>query len=70
MANKWDEMRAAYQEAKEQIRATDCILNGMIEMVSDRLRDVSANTFANREALSKMKRTLKDFNLQTQRWMR
>jgi hypothetical protein len=64
--NKWDEMREAYSEAKNTIRAADEVVDGMAGIVLDKLRGGSISTYK----LARMKHILRDFNEQTKRWMR
>jgi hypothetical protein len=62
MGNKWDEVRAAYYEAKNQLDAADSICNDMAEMLCGRLLKVSSYE------LKKLKRELRDFNIHTGVW--
>jgi len=62
MANKWDEMRAAFQEAEIQVKAADAIADSMAMMMVGRLRRVNQYT------LGKLKKELEGFNRQTGRW--
>ncbi len=62
MANKWDEMRAAFQEAEIQVNAADAIADSMAMMMVGRLRIVNQYT------LGKLKKELEGFNRQTGRW--
>jgi len=60
--SKWDEMRSAYVDAEQTIKAADSISVDMARMIIGRLRKVDGWT------LIKLKRELKNFNMQTQRW--
>lgn len=62
MGNKWDEMRLAYQEAENQIKSADGVVNDMANMLRGRLRKV------NQFYLKQIKRELRDFNIGTGRW--
>lgn len=62
MGNKWDEMRAAYLEAKDQFQAADSLADGMAYMLRGRLRRVGQST------LSDLKRELRRFNIHTGEW--
>lgn len=62
MSNKWDEMRAAYVDAKIQVKAADAIADDMAGMMVGRLRRVNQYTLVN------LKKELKSFNIHTGRW--
>jgi hypothetical protein len=67
--NKWDTMRTAYKEAETTIKAADFMIADMAEMIVGRLKQID-NTYWNGTVLSKLKRELRDFNIQTKRWRR
>jgi hypothetical protein len=62
MANKWDEMRAAYKEAEIQVQAADAVADDMARMLKGRLRRVSKYT------LCSLKKELEGFNRKTGLW--
>ncbi len=65
MSNKWEEMRSAYKQAEQQIKAADNVVVDMARMIKGRLR-----TFAyfDCDVLAALKKELRDFNIQTRRW--
>jgi hypothetical protein len=66
MPNKWDEMRAAYKEAEAQVKASDAIIIDMARMLRGRLRTMGK--YNGGQFLAALKRELRDFNSNTQRW--
>jgi hypothetical protein len=67
MGNKWDEMREAYKEAETTIKAADFLIADMAKMISGKLRNIELN-YQNYRILSKLKRELSEFNLNTRKW--
>ena len=65
--SKWHEMKAAVQEAEHTFRAADSISKDMAELLIGRLRKVS-NSYVGNDALCKLKRELRDFNMTTGEW--
>ena len=65
--NKWDEMRAAVQDANSTLRAADSVSLDMAIMLVGRLRRAS-RTWRGEEALVSLKRELRDFNMKTRSW--
>ena len=61
--NRWEEMRAAINEANAVIRAADNVSGQMAEMMVGRLRKVD-----NGYTLAKLKKELEQFNAHTRRW--
>jgi hypothetical protein len=64
MGNKWDEMRAAYQEAETTIRAADSMVEDMAKMIVGKLKTINRAYI-----LKRLKRELRSFNINTGRWM-
>lgn len=60
--NRFDEMRAAVNEAESTLRAVDSIAEQLARMLVGRLRKVSSYY------LSKLKRELRDYNIHTGKW--
>tara|TARA_S200002703_G_scaffold56809_1_gene49557 strand:+ start:234 stop:422 length:189 start_codon:yes stop_codon:yes gene_type:complete len=60
--SKWDEMKAAMEEARVQMNVADSMANEMARMLKGRCRKV--NTWN----LKDLKKELKDFNAQTGEW--
>jgi hypothetical protein len=63
MNNVFDEMRLAVSLAKDTLRAADNAANDMAILLRGRLRQVN-----NRDALRKLKRELRDFDMTTGQW--
>ena len=61
--NRWEEMRAAINEANAVIRAADNVSGQMAETMVGRLRKVD-----NGYTLAKLKKELEQFNAHTRRW--
>ena len=60
---KWDEMTAAFDEAERTMRFMDNMATVMAKMLAGRLRHVNSSY-----ALERLKRELKDYNIQTGYW--
>lgn len=63
MANKFDEMRQAVQEAKNTLDAADSVADDLARMLIGRLHRVQSSY-----TLAKLKRELRDFNMHTSSW--
>lgn len=63
MTNAFDEVRAAVEEAREQLRAADSVAYNMAHLLRGRLRKVE-----DRYVLAALKRELHDFNATTGKW--
>lgn len=62
MSNKFDEMRAAVEEARTTLRAADKMAGSMASLLVGRLRH--CDTWE----LRQLKRELRDFNMNTGSW--
>lgn len=62
MENPFDQVRSAVWRAKETLQAVDCAAGSMADLLVGRLRHVDRRT------LAKLKRELRDFNIQTKKW--
>ena len=66
MDNVFDTMRTAIQNARMALRAADSVTDDMVRLVVGRLRKV--HTWLGKQALSDLKRELKDWNAHTKKW--
>ena len=58
----WDDFRDAFSSARHTMNQADSVANSMANMLVGRLNKCSGNT------LEKLKRELRDFNIQTHKW--
>ena len=58
----WDDFRSAYSTARATMDQADSVANSMAGMLVGRLHKCSGYT------LAKLKRELRDFNIQTHKW--
>lgn len=58
----WDDFRSAYSTAQSTMNQADSVADSMAGMLAGRLHKCSGYT------LAKLKRELRDFNIQTQKW--
>jgi len=63
MVNKFDEMRAAINEAQDTLRAADSVSTSMALVLRGRLRKVEYDW-----VLAELKKELKEFNAHTGEW--
>lgn len=66
--NPFDATHEAVRRAEAQIRAADDAATSMARLLVGRLKHV--NGWQGNEALAALKRELKDFNIQQEKWMR
>lgn len=64
--NPFDEVREAVSRAEAQLRAADQSATEMARLLTGRLRHVQG--WQGKRALAALKRELRDFNIQTERW--
>jgi hypothetical protein len=62
MNNVFDDMRAALTHARETMRAADNVADGLAEVLVGRLRHVRPSV------LAKLKRELRDFDMNRKDW--
>ena len=58
----WDEFRCAFNTARSTMNQADSVADSMADMLVGRLQKCSGHT------LAKLKRELRDFNIQTHEW--
>jgi len=65
--NTFDEVRRAVTRANVTLSAADAVSIDMAVLLEGRLRSVG-NHFQGRQALSALKRELRDWNMKTETW--
>jgi len=64
----WTEANEAFRDAQRTIKAADLISTDMLLMLVGRLRKTNKYDYHVRQALSQLKKELRDWNSKTETW--
>jgi hypothetical protein len=66
----WDAIKTAIADSQNVFHAADQAAGDMARLLAPRIRRVDCDHWQNRDALTKLKRELRDFDMTTGRWKR